>query len=106
MQNIGATWVFIRWEPPTEANFPISYYEIITSAAGDNVQLSTPGNDTFFNVTGLDPGTTYNFSVVAMIQAGEVVTRSEESAPLKDIGTTTAGMMIRVEPNILALFLE
>ena len=91
-------WVFIRWESPTEVNFPISHYDIVgASAAGDNVQLSTLDNNTFINVTGLDPGTTYNFSVVAVIQAGEVVTRSEESAPLKDIGT---GMMIFYFQNL------
>ena len=31
---------------------------------------------------------TYNFSVVAVIEAGEVVARSKESAVLNDIGTT------------------
>ena len=45
-------------------------------------------NSTFINVTGLNPSTTYNFSVVAVIEAGEVVARSEESEHLKDIRTT------------------
>lgn len=49
---------------------------------------STLDNSTFINVTGLIHSTTYNFSVVAVIEAGEVVARSEESAVLEDIGTT------------------
>ena len=89
MQNIGVTWVLIHWESSTEVNFPISHYDIVGASVVGGVQLSTPNNNTFINVTGLNPGTTYNFSVVAVIQAGEVVTRSEESAPLKDIGTST-----------------
>ena len=48
---------------------------------------STLDNTTFINVTGLNPSTIYNFSVVAVIEAGEVVARSKESAVLKDIGT-------------------
>ena len=91
MKNIGATWVCIHWEAPTEVNFPISYYEIISASAVGDVQLSTPGSNTFVNVTGLNPGTTYNFSIVAVIQAGKVVARSEESASLEDIMTTTIG---------------
>ena len=54
---------------------------------------STLNNSTFINVTGLSSGTAYNFSVVAVIQAGQVVARSVESMPLKDIQTTaTTGM--------------
>ena len=54
---------------------------------------STLDNSTFINVTGLNSSTTYNFSVVAVIEAGEVVARSEESEHLKDIRTTaTIGM--------------
>ena len=49
---------------------------------------STLDNSTSINVTGLNPGTTYNVSVVAVIEAGEVVARSKESAVLNDIGTT------------------
>lgn len=95
MQNIGATWVCLRWEPPTEVDFPISYYEIIAASAVGGVKLSTPDNNTFINVTGLNSGTKYNFSILAVIEAGEVVARSEESAPLEDIGTTAIiGMMI------------
>ena len=49
---------------------------------------STLDNSTSINVTGLNPSTIYNFSVVAVIEAGEVVARSEESEHLKDIRTT------------------
>ena len=88
VQNIGATWVNLRWEPPLEVDFPISYYEIIAASAVDDVQLFTPDNNTFINVTGLSPDTAYNLNVVAVIEAGEVLARSEQSAVLEDIMTT------------------
>ena len=95
MDNIGAIWVHICWEPPFIVDFPITHYEIIARPL-DNVDatvvnMSTPDNRTFVNVTNLDPGTTYSFSVVAVIQAGEVVARGVESEPLRDIMTATTG---------------
>ena len=70
----------------------------MVATGGPGVQLvqnrSTLDNSTFINVTGLNPSTTYNFSVVAVIKAGEVVTRSKESAVLNNIGTTAIIGMI------------
>ena len=47
--------------------------------------MSTPNNNTFVNFTDLIPGTAYNFTVMAVIEAGEVVARGVESASLDDI---------------------
>ena len=49
--------------------------------------MSTLNNNTLVNVTDLLPGTMYNLTVVAVIEAGEVVTRGVESVPLGDIIT-------------------
>ena len=99
VQNIGTTWVRLLWLLPLVVDFPISYYEIIVAKSNDIggaqhlENRSTLDSSTFINVTGLSSGTTYNFSVVAVIQAGQVVARSVESMPLEDIQTSaTAGM--------------
>ena len=97
LENVGATWVRICWESPFDVDFPISRYEIIARPL-DNVVVntSTRDNRTFINITNLDPGTTYNFSVVAVIEAGEVVARGVESESLGDIMTTTTGIYLFV----------
>jgi hypothetical protein len=55
--------------------------------------MSTPNNNTVVNVTDLFPGTVYNFTVVAVVEAGEVVARGAESAyaSLGDIVTGLTG---------------
>ena len=44
----------------------------------------TISNETFFNVTGLLPGTTYELTVVAVSQGGNVIARSQPSDPIID----------------------
>ena len=53
--------------------------------------MSTPNNNTFVNFTDLIPGTAYNFTVVAVIEAGEVVARGAESTSLRNIRTGFTG---------------
>ena len=53
--------------------------------------MSTPNNNTFINVTDLSPGTAYNFTVVAVIEVGEVVARGAESTSLDNIMTGFTG---------------
>ena len=91
VESIGATWIQISWQPPLTIDFPISRYEVIAQAT-DNPDviirnMSTLNNNTLVNVTDLLPGTMYNLTVVAVIEAGEVVTRGVESVPLGDIMT-------------------
>ena len=97
VETIGATWTQICWEAPFDVDFPISRYEIISHAT-DNPDtetiirnMSTPDNTTFVNITNLLPVTTYNITVVAVIEAGDVIARSVESAPLGDIMTGFTG---------------
>ena len=44
------------------------------------VTLATSTPATFYNVTGLLPGTPYELTVVAVSQGGNVIARSPESA--------------------------
>ena len=44
---------------------------------------------TFFNVTGLLPGTTYELTVVAVSQGGDIVARSQPGDPIVDITGVT-----------------
>ena len=58
------------------------------ATGGVRQNRSTLDNSTSINVTSLNPSAMYNFSVVAVIEAGEVVARSEESEHLKNIRIT------------------
>ena len=54
---------------------------------------NTITNDTFFNVTGLLPGTTYELTVVAVSQGGNIVAESQASGPIMDT-TRVTGLSI------------
>jgi hypothetical protein len=43
---------------------------------------NTISNETFYSVTGLLPGTTYELTVVAVSQGGDVVAESQPSGPI------------------------
>ena len=45
---------------------------------------NTITNKTFYNVTGLLPGTTYELTVVAVSLGGDVVARNQPSDPIVD----------------------
>ena len=63
------------------ADSSISHYEILTRAVdrGEMVTMETDANITYFNVTDLLPGTTYELTVVAVSQGGDINARSVES---------------------------
>ena len=98
VDNIGATWVHISWEAPLSIDFPITRYEIIARPLNNAdalvVKMSTPDNQTFANITNLYLGTTYNFSIVAVIEAGEMVVRGVESEPVGGVMTVTNGKLL------------
>ena len=78
----------MHWDVPFNFDSPISFYTInacnLNSSGGmdEVVVTNTSTNATFFNVTGLLPGTTYELTVVAVSQGGDVVATSEPSAPI------------------------
>ena len=84
-----ATSFELCWKASVQSDSPISYYfiracSVNSSAEIDKVTANTMSNETFFNVTGLLPGTTYELTVVAVSQGGDVVARSQPSDPIVD----------------------
>ena len=67
------------------ANTLITFYSTTVrnlNATGDavvTVVRNTTSNSTFFNVTGLLPGTTYELTVVAVSQGGDIFAESQAS---------------------------
>ena len=95
--SIQATSVRICWEAPLEADSPISFYSIsarnlnATGGKADAVVRNTTTNSTFYNVTSFFPGTTYELTVVAVSQGGDVIAMSQPSNPLT-VTTSIIGM--------------
>ena len=92
MNSTKATSILICWEAPNEANSPIFFYTInARDIDGGNgvIMRNTSTNATFFNVTGLLPGTTYELTVVAVFQVGIIPAVSEVSAPQNGITEIT-----------------
>ena len=84
-----ATLLQICWEAPVQSRSDshISYYMIRacnlnSSAEGNKVTSNTISNETFYSVTGLLPGTTYELTVVAVSQGGDVIAESQPSGPI------------------------
>ena len=87
LKDAGATWLCVNWRIPLTFISPITFYTInahnLNSSEGtpDEVYIvvtNTSTNATFFNVTGLLPGTTYELTVVAASQArGDIVATGE-----------------------------
>ena len=81
VKSLGATWIFITWEPhaPNKVGYPTISYEvrINNSHIDAGPLLLTTGNyETFINVTGLLPDTTYELTVMAVSQVGDAIARS------------------------------
>ena len=77
---VGATWIFLTWEAPDMTEYPTTSYEIRRNDSqieSSPLLLTTGNNDTFFNVTDLLPGTTYELTVVAVSRVGDVIAKSE-----------------------------
>ena len=83
--DIGATFARVCWQPPSFRGIPtVSRYLIIVTQVNSTAQplnLTTTDATRDFNVTGLAPGTTYEFHVMAISESGLVVGRSGLSEP-------------------------
>ena len=95
MDGIKPTSVRVRWNPPLMADSPIAYYLVracnlnITTVEIDKIVTNTTTNTSFVNVTGLLPGTTYELTVVAVSQGGDVIALSQPSDPVVDATEVT-----------------
>ena len=76
------------------SEYPISHYDILANAVDIpnlKVNVTISGNNvTFFNVTGLLPGTTYELTVVAVSIVRDVVARSQPSNLIQRTTALTA----------------
>ena len=84
MDRAEATSVLICWEAPNGPDSPISFYTINAhdvngAKAAAMIVRNTSTNGTFYNVTGLLPGTTYVLTVVTVSQGGDIFAVSEPS---------------------------
>ena len=74
--------VRICWEDPLVVDSPITFYSIRArnlNATNNIVIRNTTTNATFFTVTGLLPGTTYELTVMAVSQGGQIFAESQPS---------------------------
>ena len=89
VKESDATLFQVCWEAPVQSDSHISYYllracSLNSSVDSDKVTTTTISNETFYSVTGLLPGTTYELTVVAVSQGGDVVAKSQASDPIVD----------------------
>ena len=107
--NLSTTWIYISWEAPLVADSYISHYVIMANAVTEGMLITanvTVGNDVIlYNVTGLLPGTTYELTVLAVSQRGDVIAQSQPSVGVQ--GTTAAiiGEMVPDESRIIPIII-
>ena len=72
VESTEATSIYISWRPPTLAT-PHAFYYLISAnnlnSTDDLIKANT--TNTFFNITGLLPGTTYELNVAAVYEGGD-----------------------------------
>ena len=76
VESSEATSLSINWKSPTLASVYILYYILNVIDVNNTVCeithdiINTTNNETFYNVTGLLPGTIYELTVVAVFENG------------------------------------
>ena len=92
--NVGPTFVRVHWQTPSFRGTPgVSRYVITVTQANGTANTLTffTNNDTRdFNVTGLAPGTTYEFRVAAISEYEMIIGYSLPSDP-EFVDTATTG---------------
>ena len=96
IESTGATWAFISWTAPLVDDSLISYYKIATRAVdtGEICTSMTTTNATNFNVTGFVPGISYELTIVAVSEYGNITARSVASRPVVIILTGIFQLML------------
>lgn len=92
--NVGPTFVRVHWQTPSFRGTPgVSRYVITVTQANGTANTLTffTNNDTRdFNVTGLAPGTMYEFRVAAISEYEMIIGYSLQSDP-EFVDTATTG---------------
>ena len=95
MESTEATSISISWEPPRLSSLYILYYVLnVKNVNGTTCgikQVNTTNNATFFNVTGLLPGTTYELTVAAAFNVSNENTTTIFMSQLSSFMTATTG---------------
>nr|WNS50028.1 tenascin-X-like protein 2 [Halisarca dujardinii] len=101
--RVTSTTIELRWERPEMTNGPITSYLIYYNG----VQEDTSNVSLEYNLTGLQPFTTYNIGVAAKNGAGvgeespaEITATTLEGVPGKVLKLRTVGVAVRGEPYI------
>ena len=94
--DIGPTFARVHWQPPSSRGIPtVSRYVIIVTqvnGSADPLTFNTADATRDLNVTGLAPGTRYEFRVVAISESEMVVGQSFPSDPFSAT-TNLTGIM-------------
>ncbi len=94
VDNIGATWVTLHWQPPQFTGQPgIARYNVLATDTGDGstVAVSTMDATTNTNVTGLLPNTRYEFRVQAVARMLDAANLGMLSSATMTISTSLTG---------------
>ena len=95
--NVGPTFVRVHWQTPSFRGTPgVSRYVITVTQANGTANTLTffTNNDTRdFNVTGLAPGTTYEFRVAAISEYEMIIGHGLPSDP-EFVDTATTGIYV------------
>ena len=90
IEGVGPTWIYLDWFQPSAGlgNPPLSGHVVTVQEVGaEEEERRFEGSSAEANVTGLQPGTEYTFSVVAVSEFRDVQASSPPSDPAN--GTTT-----------------
>ena len=101
IEGVGPTWIYLDWFQPSAGlgNPPLSGHVVTVQEVGaEEEERRFEGSTAKANVTGLQPGTEYAFSVVAVSEFGDVQAFSPPSAPAN--GTTTFTGEIYPSPTL------
>ena len=92
VEAVGPTWVYLDWFQPSAGlgNPPLSGHVVtVQEVVAEEEERRFEGSTAKANVTGLQPGTEYTFSVVAVSEFRDVQASSPPSAPANGITTLT-----------------
>ena len=96
--DIGPTFARVCWQPPSSRGIPTVSRYVITAtpvdSRTDSLTFNTADATRDFNVTGLAPGTRYEFRVAAISESEEVVWQSLPSDPFSATTNLTGTLIL------------